>query len=237
MISSPAIARTVLLHKGSNIYQVGERTAIAASRGDYLQLDDNIGTVQVMSPTTYMWFSRLGSRNGGKQTILTVRSGAIFARVRRFTSPASYFGIADYAGRSVTVRGTEFYIEAEDGKIITIVESSRVVADNNKGVTMPLISGQGATINDDGIRQFRINYSLNVNEGKTQVLSDGKTNIFSGWTEQWLKILVDGDLITPGLNGYFKIQTRSPYYDLVHPFGATRRIYPAGAARDHFGSH
>lgn len=238
-ISTPAIAqsRTVLFYKGSNVYRIEEGTPIAASKGDYLQLDSNIGTVRVFSPTAYMWFSRLGSRGGGKQTVLTVRSGAVFARVRRFTNPASLFGIADYAGRSVTARGTEFYVEVGDGKITTIVESSKVVGDNNKGVTMPLLSGQGATVNDDGIRQFRISYGLIVNQKRTQVLSDGRTNIFSGWTEPWLKILVDGNLITPGLNGYFRVRTRSHYYDVVHPFGMTRRIYPQGAARDHFGSH
>jgi hypothetical protein len=218
-------------------YRVGEGTAISASKGDYLQLDSNIGTVRVMSPTAYMWFSRLGSRNGGKQSILTVRSGAVFAKVRRFTSPTSYFGISDYVGRSVTARGTEFYVEVVDGKIVTIVESSKVLADNTKGVTMPLVSGQGAEVSEGGIKQFKVGYGLEVNQGKTQVFSDGRTNIFSGWIEPWLKILVDGQTISPGLNGYFEVRTRSHYYEVVHPFGLRRTIYPAGAARNNFGSH
>ncbi|MGL5059070.1 MAG: hypothetical protein ACRC62_03730 [Microcoleus sp.] len=137
----------------------------------------------------------------------------------------------------MTARGTEFYVEIVKGRIVTIVESSKTQTDNGKGVTMPLLSGEGATISDDGIRQFRVGYGLNVNQGKTQVFSDGRTNIFSGWAEPWLKILVDGQLITPGLNGYFKVRTRSHYYDVLHPFGLRRTIYPEGSARNNFGSH
>jgi hypothetical protein len=238
-ISTPAIAqsRSVVLYKGGVTYRVGEGTAVSAAKGDYLQLDSNIGTVRVMSPTAYMWLSRLSSRSGGKQTVLVVRSGAVFARVRRFTSPTSYFGISDYIGRSVTARGTEFYVEVVDGKIVTIVESSKVQADNTKGVTMPLLSGQGAEVSEGGIRQFKVGYGLDVNQGKTQVFVDGRTNIFSGWIEPWLKILVDDQTISPGLNGYFKVRTRSHCYQVLHPFGMTRQVCPPGAARNNFGSH
>lgn len=225
------------LYKGSNAYEIRQGMSIAAARNNYIQLDYGIGTIRVMSPTAAMLFSRLASKGGGKQTILTVRSGAVFAKVRRFTNPQSYFGIADYVGRSVTARGTEFYIEVVDGKMITVVESSKVLADNTKGVTMPLLSGQGATIDDYGIRQFKIGFDLFVNQGKTQVLSDGKTNIFEGWTEPWIKVQVDGKLINPGINGYFKVKTRSPCYTVLHPFGLSRQICPPGAARNIFGSH
>lgn len=229
----PSQARTVTYRPiAGNPREIGQRQPIQTKVGDRIQLDFNQGFISVQQPS-FLDFPILTFENGGAQTVLRVSSGAVYARVRRFTARQSYFEIADYAGNSALSRGTEFNITVGNDTMILGVAEGKVIASNIKKEARETTAGHGAIINPSGVNVFPIDYTLETTLKNDPFLLNNRV---TGCLAMGNTILTGDQITFPDADGCFDLLTKQDHLFVQNPLGTLRRYEIPNAVKPFFGS-
>lgn len=167
---------------GDRIQAVGDGVKTAAQSTAVLDIDTQVGFIDVAANTEVRVQSLDVAADNGRITHLSVPQGQVRLRVRPFTHRGSELEIETPAGVS-GVRGTEFgmNIQATDGKT-SIATLSGAVATVAQGVSVLVPGGyQNYTIpgepptpptplQDDPSLRYRLNYVLEGGRRYVQIL-------------------------------------------------------------------
>ncbi|MGL5065699.1 MAG: hypothetical protein ACRC62_37495 [Microcoleus sp.] len=211
-----------------------ERDGVFGVAGDRIILDQKIGGVFFVAPSS-VDFPILRAERGGAQTLLRVRIGRVTARVRRFTSPYSFFSIVSYDKlASVASRGTEFSVMALSEKsLITGVYESSVIATSG-GVSVKVGTGEAALMESGKPPVvFPMDFVLSVEHQRFQQ-RNGSTNVVTGKLAKGNTVEVDEGTVEQ-MGNCFRIITRGDSFRVVNP-GGTKRSHPINGVKPFFGS-
>jgi hypothetical protein len=198
---------------------LGEHDSAFGRSGDLIILDENIGKVFILAPSS-VDLPILRSEDGGRQTLLRVRVGRIQAKVRHFTNPNSYFSIVNYTRTaSIVAKGTEFSVLVGDEIIVGVYESSVIIS---SGDASKVVTTGNAAIAKEGQAPivFPIDFMLTVQSQRVSRLFN--KNIVVGQLAQGNIVEVDDGTVEQQGN-QFRIVTPHNYYRIVNP-GGTQRV-------------
>ncbi|NES94104.1 MAG: FecR domain-containing protein [Desertifilum sp. SIO1I2] len=115
--------------KGMRLQSVGDTLRTGNGSSAVLQVDTDIGTVNISANTTVRVQQLQLMPNGGRVTRLQVTGGQARFRVRKFNHPGSSLEIETPAGSSA-VRGTEFGVSVHpDGKTGIATREGRILVE------------------------------------------------------------------------------------------------------------
>lgn len=214
---------------------IRERDGVFGVAGDRIILDQNIGGVFFVAPSS-VDFPILRQERGGAQTLLRVRIGRVTAKVRRFTNPYSFFSIVSYDRMaSISSIGTEFSVYALSEKSLITGVYESVVVITSGGVTVKVRTGEGAIVSSGKSPEvFPMDFVLAVKKMRTEQ-RNGRTNIVTGELAKGNTVEVDEGTVEQTGN-CFRIITRGDSFRVVNP-GGTMRSHPiSGGVQPFFGS-
>lgn len=115
--------------KGTRLQSVGDTLQTGSGSSAILQVDTDIGSVNLAANTTVRVQQLQLMPDGGRVTRLQVTGGQARFRVRKFTNPGSRLEIETPAGSSA-VRGTEFGVSVHpDGKTGVATREGRILVE------------------------------------------------------------------------------------------------------------
>ena len=165
LLIRPANARTLTYEVRDGRRQVVvQNQKVLCSPGDRVRLDFDQGFVFCRRDGV-VDFPILVNNNGGAQTVLRIfPGGAVIARVRKFTSPTSFFRMADFSGNSVLSRGTEIYSEvSEDGTLRMGVREGSAWAISRKETQLVNV-GFGAIATEGTVTVFPVDFKMQITQ-------------------------------------------------------------------------
>ncbi|MBD1915490.1 FecR domain-containing protein [Phormidium sp. FACHB-322] len=125
---------------GDRLNQVGDGLRTGARSTVVLDVDTDVGFLQVSERTELRIRTLEMAADGGRITHLNVSRGQVRTQLRRFTNRGSEFEIETPAGIS-GVRGTEFGVSVQDDGKTGIATLSGAVETSAVGATVPVPGG------------------------------------------------------------------------------------------------
>ncbi len=212
---------------GDRLQRRGSGLTTAALSASTLELDSNIGVVQVAENTSLRVDSLQALRDGARITALRIEEGQARLQIRRFNNPNSNLEIETPAG-TAAVRGTEFGVAVTPGGKTSIGTESGAVEARAQGVSVLVNPGFASVIlpGEPPSLPTRLDRALQLQVRSLR--SNGGRVVLVGRIAPSNTLLVNGDIVETRLNGRFRISVpplsrrRIARFSVQNPLGDRR---------------